>query len=173
MRVVHKNTFDLSRSFDIISRNCPKPPSKPESPAYPTCGLFAEKDIPIVVQLKDFAWLFGRTLTRTVTEENAEEVERERDEQNPQCDAVSSVHLPVWSGYNSLVHNTMPFTRVSCPPLVAAPAHEWSTLLTILMQAQAIKTKIVGPERKTVISLDMGLYQPARWARWAGMILII
>ena len=30
------------------------------------------------------------------------------------------------------------------------------------MQAQAIKTKIVGPERKTVISLDMGLYQPAK-----------
>ena len=23
--------------------NCPKPPSKPERPAYPTCGLFAEK----------------------------------------------------------------------------------------------------------------------------------
>jgi len=53
----------------------------------------------------------------------------------------------------------MPVTPVSCPPLVAAPAHEWSTLLTILMQAQAIKRKIVGPERKTVISLHMGLYQ--------------
>ena len=129
---------------------------------YPNCGLFAEKGIPIVVQLKDFAWLLGRTLTRTVTEENAEEVERGRDEQNLQRDAVSSVHLPVWSGYNSLIHNTMPVTRVSCPPLVAAPAHEWKTLLTILMQAQAIKTKIVGPERKTVISLDMGLYQPAK-----------
>ena len=104
---------------------------------YPNCGLFAEKGIPIVVQLKDFAWLLGRTLGRTVTEENAEEVERGRDEQNVQCDAVSSVHLPVWSGYNSLIHNTMPVTRVSCPPLVAAPAHEWKTLLTILMQAQA------------------------------------
>ena len=36
--------------------NCPKPPSKPERPAYPTCGLFAEKHIPIVVQLEDFAY---------------------------------------------------------------------------------------------------------------------
>jgi len=35
--------------------DCPKPPHKPESPAYPACGLFAEKDILIVVQLKDFA----------------------------------------------------------------------------------------------------------------------
>ena len=54
-----------------------KPPSKPKSSPYPTCGLFAEKDVPVVVQLKDFARLLGRTLTRTVTEENAEEVERE------------------------------------------------------------------------------------------------
>lgn len=30
------------------------------------------------------------------------------------------------------------------------------------MQAQAINTKVVGPDRKTVISLDMGLYQPAK-----------
>jgi len=30
------------------------------------------------------------------------------------------------------------------------------------MQAQNIKAKVVGPTRKTVISLDMGLYQPAK-----------
>ena len=49
------------------------------------------------------------------------------------------------------------------PPLIAAPAHEWQTLFTGLMQAQNITTiKIVGPTRKTVISLDMGLYQPAK-----------
>lgn len=34
-------------------------------------------------------------------------------------------------------------------------------MLTILMQAQAITTKVMGPGNKTVISLDMGLYQPA------------
>ena len=48
------------------------------------------------------------------------------------------------------------------PPLVAAPAHEWSTLLTVLMQAQDISVKVVGPTRKTVISLDLGLCQPAK-----------
>ena len=93
---------------------------------------------------------------RTVREENAEELERERDERNSKCDAVSSVHLPVWSGYNSLIHNTMPVARVSCPPLVAAPAHEWNTLLTILTRTQVIKTKLVNPEKKTVISLEWG-----------------
>ena len=50
---------------------CPKPPFKPESPLYPTCDLFAEKDIPLMVQLKHFAWLLKRTLTRTVREGNA------------------------------------------------------------------------------------------------------
>lgn len=44
----------------------------------------------------------------------------------------------------------------------AAPAHEWQTLLTVLMQAQNIITKVVGPTRETVISLNMGLYQPAK-----------
>ena len=30
------------------------------------------------------------------------------------------------------------------------------------MQAQKVSAKVVGPERKTVISLDMGLYLPAK-----------
>ena len=30
------------------------------------------------------------------------------------------------------------------------------------MQAQNIKTTVVGQNRRTVISLDMGLYQPAK-----------
>ena len=30
------------------------------------------------------------------------------------------------------------------------------------MQAQGINAKVVGPDRKTVISLDRGLYKPAK-----------
>ena len=56
----------------------------------------------------------------------------------------------------------MPLTRVGNPSLIAAPAQEWQILLTILMQAQNIKTTVVGQNRRTVISLDMGLYQPAK-----------
>ena len=73
---------DLPKTPTAILDCCPKPPSKPESPAYPTYGRFPEKDIPIVVQLKDFTWLLGRTLMRTFRELNAEEVQRERDERN-------------------------------------------------------------------------------------------
>ena len=30
------------------------------------------------------------------------------------------------------------------------------------MQAKGINAKVVGPDRETVISLDMGLYKPAK-----------
>ena len=70
--------------------------------------------------------------------------------------------VPIWSAYNSLIGRALPVTRVGAPPLIAAPAHEWNTLLTVLKQAQAINVKVVGQQRKTVISLDMGLYIPAK-----------
>ena len=73
---------------------------------------------------------------------------------------IQSIH--VWSAYNSHISSPTHVTKVGAPPLTAAPAHEWPTLLTILMQAQHITTKVVGPDRKAVISLDMGLYQPAK-----------
>ena len=70
--------------------------------------------------------------------------------------------IPVWSAYNSLVGKAMPVTRVHAFPLIAASAHEWNTLLTVLMQAQAINAKVIGQRRKTIISLDIGLYMPAK-----------
>ena len=70
--------------------------------------------------------------------------------------------IPEWSGCKSLISDTLPLTRVSVPPLIAAYAHEWPTRLTVLMQAQAINVKVVGANRKTVILLDMALYMPAK-----------
>jgi len=61
----------------------------------------------------------------------------------------------------------MSLTCVNTPPLIAAPAHEWPTLLTILKQAQGISAKVVGEEHKTVITLDMGLYKPAKQLQMA------
>ena len=61
-----------------------------------------------------------------------------------------------------MVSSAFPVTRVGSPPLIAAPAHEWSTMLTVLKQSQAIKTAVVGPSKKTIITLDLGLHQPAK-----------
>ena len=84
-------------------------------------------------------------MTRTITND---------DDQPPGND------IPVRSGYNSTKSSFMPLTRVGTPPLIVAPAHEWQTLLAILMQAQNIKTRVVGQNRR--ISFDMGLYQTAK-----------
>ena len=39
--------------------------------------------------------------------------------------------LPGWAGLNSLLSNDIPVTRICPLPLIPAPAHEWTTLLTV------------------------------------------
>ncbi|KAK3732470.1 hypothetical protein QZH41_003775 [Actinostola sp. cb2023] len=78
---------------------------------------------------------------------------------------LSCVHMSLSGQDITLfsVLDSMPVTRIGSPPMIAASAYEWNTLLTTLLQAQAFTTKVVGRERKTVISgLDMSLYQPAK-----------
>ena len=111
----------------------------------------------------DFAWLIGRSLSRSPTNNLGLMPETQTGVRS----TGKGTEVPVWSGYNSLFNDVMPLTRVGTPPLIAAPAHEWKTLLTVLMQAQNIKTKVVGPTKKTIISLDMGLYQPAKKVQMA------
>ena len=102
--------------------------------------------MPITLSLDDYAWLLARNLT---IETGSNEVQ--------ECEVLQNA-VPVWSGYNSLVNDALPVTRVGASPLIAAPAHEWSTLLTVLKQAQGINVRVVGANRKTVVSLEMGLY---------------
>ena len=161
LRAVFKNRLDpdqtdLRRSVKALPSSltalleCPKPPSKPAAPKHPAFGLFSEEEIPLTLSLHDYAWLLARNLTR---ETGSDEVQ--------ECEVLQNA-VPVWSGYNLLVNDALPVTRVAAPPLIAAPAHEWSTLLTVLKQAQGINVRVVGANRKTVISLDMGLYLPAK-----------
>ena len=70
--------------------------------------------------------------------------------------ATRSKNVPTWSSYNSVLNHSQPLTKVSMPLLIAAPSHEFSTLLTIFRQAERIKTVVVGVNQKTVITLDMG-----------------
>ena len=115
----------MNLGFLLLSTTGPKRPSKPDSPVYLVYGPFPEGEIPIIVELKDFAWLLGPTFTRAAPGECPDEDERERDDQSLQRDPVTSVYIPVWSGYNSLIHYNMPVTRVSCLPLapLTAPAN--------------------------------------------------
>ena len=122
------------------------PPSRPPSPAYPTFELSSEQELPQNIRDENATWIVSRTLT---------------GHDAPSDDDNDQPPVPVWSAYNSLVNEALPVTRLGAPPLLAHLAHEWSTLLTVLMRAQNISVRVVGPGRKTVISLDLGLYLPA------------
>ena len=52
-----------------------------------------------------------------------------------------------------MLSKSAPLTSWHVSPLIACPAHEWQTLLTVLKQAQHISANVVGPQRKTVITL--------------------
>ena len=143
---------DLPSSISTIL-DCPDPPKKPPSPTHPTFALLTEEEIPNTLSSEDYAWLLARTLSR---EKLPNDVQVQQEEECLQS------KVPVWSASNSVVGKAMPVTRVGTPPLIAAPAHPWNTILTVLIEAQAINVKVVGQQRKTIISLDMGLYMPAK-----------
>ena len=77
------------------------------------------------------------------------------------------VNIPTWCAHHSLITRLARQTRVRTPPLIAAPAHQWQTLLTVLLLAQRITAKVIGPDRKTVVSLDMSLYKTAKQLQMA------
>ena len=134
---------------------CHEPSKTPPCPVRPGFQPFDEDKLPIVVRRQEFGWLLGRTLSRTSTLTNQD---------TPEIDPTTPLNtqVPVWSAYNSHVYDTLDVTRKAVPPLIPSPAHEWSTLLTILQQAQNINTLVLGAERKTVVTLDLGLYLPAK-----------
>jgi hypothetical protein len=86
---------------------------------------------------------------------------------NPIMDAITdrqedTQFVPTWAPYNSVLSDDeRPITQIQTLPLIPAPAHEWSTLLTVLKHAQHISSEVVGPRQKTIITLDMDLYMRA------------
>lgn len=143
---------------------CQSPCLKPPSPVYPSFGLFAANELPITVSLQDFSWLLARSFSSPQPSNTEDEptANADDDPDAAETEKANRKGIPVWSAYNSRVSNILPTTAVGMPPLIAAPVTEWPTLLTTLMQAQNIAVHVAGPQRKTVITLDMGLYQPSK-----------
>lgn len=50
-----------------------------------------------------------------------------------------SSRIPGWAGYNSLLSTSKPLTEVGALHLLPEVAHEWPTLLTVMMQASKLK----------------------------------
>jgi hypothetical protein len=72
--------------------------------------------------------------------------------------------VPVWSAYNSL-KNRRPFIEsavIDKPyalPIINAPAHEWTTLVTTLDQLCRLNELVSGDGTKLVVTFDMDLYK--------------
>ncbi len=67
--------------------------------------------------------------------------------------------IPGWAAYNSLLSTSQPVTQVGALPLLPEVAHNWSTLLTVMMQARKLKELAVGDDHPTIISFDLALYE--------------
>jgi hypothetical protein len=116
--------------------------AKPTTPIYPdkTCQ---EQDSYEDSVLEDLTWISCATLLNSDCEE-------------------SEPHIPPWGAYHSMLSTSLPLTPVSTPPLIPAPPHEWRTLYTALKQCSDINALVFGQGKQTVVTLDMGLYQPAQ-----------
>jgi len=68
-------------------------------------------------------------------------------------------NIPGRAGYNSLLSESKPLTKVGVLPLLSEVAHEWSTLLIVIMQASQLRRLAVGEDHPAVISFDMALYE--------------
>lgn len=133
-----KNLAIVPYHVPIMPCNKPKP------------GPFVRKDKFIVntigvdesYKLTTLGWIIALVLSRT----------KEGREQSK---------IPGWAGFKSLMSSCQPVTQVGALPLLPEVAHEWPTILTVMLQASKLNTLVVGEAHPTVITFDMALYEKA------------
>ena len=160
-----------------------------KGPTFASFEVGSIKDVIKPFEAQDTVWLLSRTIMRTPEvddipdidltsqEEPDHQLQPDRSQSHeidnsvtqgttrlgiPPGNKITKHNIPTWTAYNSLLASDKPLTKVAALPLVAAPAHEWQTLLTVLKQTQQINCIVMGPDRKTVITLDMALYERAK-----------
>lgn len=122
--------------YHLQIEHCEKP--KPVQNKREKEFVVNEEGINTVHQRKQMSWIIACVLSRL---------------------AGGPCKIPCWAGYNSLTSNSLPLTQIGALPLMPEVAHEWSTLLTVLKQANAIRKFTVGDDHPTVITFDMALYE--------------
>ena len=130
-----KNLTVTPYHVDIL--HCDKP--KPQH-AKRTEQFAISKGIPLSYQLTQLGWFVTNALSRMKP-------------------GKSSSKIPGWAGYNSLLSESRPLTKVGALPLLPEVVHEWFTLLTVLMQASQLRRLAVGDDHPTIITFDMALYE--------------
>lgn len=169
-----------STIVDLMPCHINRNPKPKESKQYPEYRQSQDVEIP-KSEKTDVAWLFCRSLERINPVEGAKpwvEENHSFDKEEMQAatlrtDSDDSVkvylkyddcdgYVPPWAAFNSMLDKrNSQNTSIHVIPLIASPAHEWQTLMTVLKHAQHINAEVVGPERKTNVTLDMDLYARA------------
>ncbi|KAJ8364290.1 hypothetical protein SKAU_G00131210 [Synaphobranchus kaupii] len=122
--------------YHVQMMHCDKPKPQPNKR---TKQFAVNKDgISGNYQLTHLGWVIAYAISRLKMGEN-------------------SSKIPCWAGYNSLLSASQPVTQIGSLPLLPEVAHEWSTLLTVIMQTSELRRLAVGDP--TVISFDMALYE--------------
>ena len=128
-------------------------------------------------EVHDRAWMMAsfshRESTPTSDEmswpcEQSETVDRPEQHTGELASKLNKTHImPTWAATNSLIQSeqdqeSRPRTQSSIvAPLLRRPPTDHQSLYTALCQAQGISAFVVGPEHKTIITLDLDLYERA------------
>lgn len=176
MSILSENNSDKcvkkvpSTIFPTQNYSMPKSP-KPLQPFYKTSEIVDECDLLPKEHWRDMAIFLAKSLERCLIDNKLDLYSPNQIPENlgenwnasiPIIVEIKVIKIPTSSVFNSITSLKLPATLLVKPPLIAAPAHKFQTLLTVLKQAQGINVRIMGPRSKTVISLDLGLYKPAK-----------
>jgi len=127
-------------AYHVPIKSC----SKPKSAANKRDEVFEVSSTGVAEshKLTTLAWMIASALSRS-------------------AEGALQSKIPGWTGYKSLVSTRKTLTRVGAMPLLPEVAHEWSTMLTVMLQASQLKNLVLGHHHPTVISFDMALYEKA------------
>lgn len=135
-------------------------PKPKETPCYTFKALDSTETLS-KHQADDVAWLLSRTSCNTYS--MLKEARTEAGNSDSVMRKPVQTSSATWSAYNSSCAATVkPLTTVQPLPLYGVPAHEWQTMMKVFKHVQYITSKVMGPGQKTVISLDMALYERAK-----------
>jgi hypothetical protein len=139
----------------LLQSNITESPRPETSPHYPDFKLGNNEDELIASELNDIVWLLARYSHRDACDQT-----RGPDVAQP---------VPVWSAYNSILcsqttEGHKPIDKVHALPLINTPAHEWSTLITALVQLYRLNANpnIQNGRQPALVWLDMDLYKRVR-----------
>ena len=136
--------LNKAKNLLVLPHHVPiKQCSKPKPGPYSRVNKFEVDNtcVSATYRLTTLGWIIASALSRS----------KENGEQS---------HIPGWAGFKSLVSAVQCLTQVGALPLLPEVAHEWPTMLTVILKASELKTLVVG-EYPTVISFDMALYEKA------------